>query len=359
MSIAGNKGEWSETYAFLRLLADGKLFAADEQLNRIKNMFFPIIKIIREETIGTLYEYCPNASNAEIEIYLNDEQVLHLPAKAFDAEAKNLFDEITAHGAGKGSFEVARAEAFIRSIYVNRLKAPSSDKSDINIQIHDVNTGFEKVVGFSIKSELGMPPTLLNAGRTTNFIYRVEGLDARNIAEINAIDTTRKIKDRIKTITDIGGRLVFQSMENTVFNDNLIMIDSQMPSIVAEMLTGYYCEIASDCGGLAEYVSRVNPLSHSMDFYKHKIKEMLCAVALGMKPATKWDGTDEASGGYIIVRTNGDVLAYHIYNRDAFRGYLLNNTKFESGSTSRHGYGTLYEQDGEIRIKLNLQIRFV
>jgi len=39
MGITGNKGEWSETYAFLRLLADGKLFAADEQLNRIGNMF--------------------------------------------------------------------------------------------------------------------------------------------------------------------------------------------------------------------------------------------------------------------------------------------------------------------------------
>ncbi len=359
MAITGNKGEWSEAYAFLRLLADGRLFAADEQLNRIQNMFFPIIKIIREETVGTPYEYLTNPTNAEIEIYINDEHVLRLPSKTFEGEANHLFAEIKEHEAGRGAFEVPRAESFIRSIFLNKLKAPSSDKSDINIQIHDVNTGFEKVVGFSIKSELGMPPTLLNAGRTTNFIFKVEGLDKRHIARINSIETTRKIKDRIKAISDNGGRLVFQNMENDVFNDNLIMIDSQMPSIVAKMLIGYYSEIAADCAGLAEYVIRVNPLSRSVDFYKHKIKEMLCAVALGMKPATKWDGTDEASGGYIIVRTNGEVLAYHIYNRDAFRGYLLNNTKFESGSSGRHGYGTLYEQDGQIRIKLNLQIRFV
>jgi len=52
-------------------------------------------------------------------------------------------------------------------------------------------------------------------------------------------------------------------------------------------------------------------------------------------------------------------LAYHIYNRDAFKSYLLHNTKFEAGSTSRHEYGSLYEQDGEIRIKLNLDIRFI
>ncbi|RTK92254.1 MAG: HpaII family restriction endonuclease [Rickettsiales bacterium] len=28
-----NKGEWSEFYTFLRLLADGKLYAADANLN--------------------------------------------------------------------------------------------------------------------------------------------------------------------------------------------------------------------------------------------------------------------------------------------------------------------------------------
>lgn len=55
--IRGNKGEWSEIYAFLRLLANGEIFAADEQLNRIENMFFPIIKIIREEVRGLKYEY--------------------------------------------------------------------------------------------------------------------------------------------------------------------------------------------------------------------------------------------------------------------------------------------------------------
>lgn len=29
MSLAGNKGEWSEIYIFLKLLTDGELYAAD------------------------------------------------------------------------------------------------------------------------------------------------------------------------------------------------------------------------------------------------------------------------------------------------------------------------------------------
>ena len=47
--MKGNKGEWSEIYTFFKLLADGKLYAADEKLNRIPEQFYPIIKILREE----------------------------------------------------------------------------------------------------------------------------------------------------------------------------------------------------------------------------------------------------------------------------------------------------------------------
>ena len=50
--LKGNIGEWSEIYVLLKLLGEGKLFAADENLNRIENQFFPITKILREEEKG-------------------------------------------------------------------------------------------------------------------------------------------------------------------------------------------------------------------------------------------------------------------------------------------------------------------
>ena len=78
-----------------------------------------------------------------------------------------------------------------------------------------------------------------------------------------------------------------------------------------------------------------------------------------MTPATAWDGHDEANGGYIVVTSAGKVLAYHIYNRDFFKEYLMNNTKYERASTSRHGYASLYKENGKTYIKLNLQIRFI
>jgi hypothetical protein len=43
--IKGNKGEWSEFYAFLKLLSDRKLFAADE-LKKITRSTEEIAKLL-------------------------------------------------------------------------------------------------------------------------------------------------------------------------------------------------------------------------------------------------------------------------------------------------------------------------
>ena len=352
--LRGNRGEWSEIYAFLRLLADGKIFAADADINKIELMFFPILNIIREEVKGKRYEYC--LAETAVNIYRNDDLILSLSSEQFHSEAVELLERIKASTSAFGSVET---EAFMNSIYVNKLKAPSTDKSDINIGLHDIFTGYKQVVGFSIKSELGSPPTLLNAGHTTNFIYKVCGLQPSSVEMINAIATKSKIKDRITAIRKIGGTLEYFDMYSPVFEENLIMIDSRMPIIVATMVSGYYRGVSSTCEALTNYAVEVNPLGLNAEFYKHKVKELLCAVALGMVPGTKWTGFDEASGGYIIVKTNGDVLAYHIYNRDAFKEYLLKNTRFDTPSSSRHGFGVIEEQNGQIFMKLNLQIRFI
>jgi len=48
-----------------------------------------------------------------------------------------------------------------------------------------------------------------------------------------------------------------------------------------------------------------------------------------------------------------------LYNRNEFEDYLILNTKFETASKSRHGFGEMYKEDGKYYLKLNLQIRFI
>ena len=50
-----NKGEWSEAYAFIKLIGEGKVFASDENLNKLSNKQYPIRKVFKDE-IDKYYE---------------------------------------------------------------------------------------------------------------------------------------------------------------------------------------------------------------------------------------------------------------------------------------------------------------
>ena len=46
-----NKGEWSEVYAFFKLLADGRLYCGDGHLNRYDEKYYPILEIFRPDAL--------------------------------------------------------------------------------------------------------------------------------------------------------------------------------------------------------------------------------------------------------------------------------------------------------------------
>lgn len=233
-------------------------------------------------------------------------------------------------------------------------------KTDITMQIHDPRTGHMPTSGFSIKSELGHAPTLLNASGATNFVYEVEGLDSEDVDKINAIDTRTKIIDRIKAIKSKCADFSFIEVANETFASNLEVVDSKLAELLSYALLYYYSDEVSTCVQAVEKLIENNPMSvrNPASYYATKFKKFLTSTALGMVPAKPWDGKDEAAGGYILVTTSGDVLAYHIYNRDSFEEYLLRNTKFERASTKRHGFAKLYSENGKTYINLNMQIRF-
>lgn len=352
--MSGNKGEWSELYAFMKLLSEGRIYAANERVEKIDEIFYPILKIIREEYKGQRFEYVVESENVRIEFENNC--IMTVPRSLLDDRANYLLKQIAQNS---NSFEVEEIAEFVNGIKVTKIKAPSTDTTDITMQIEDINTGYKNCVGFSIKSEIGNSPTLLNAGETTNFIYKVMGINEAQMNEINEIDTKNKIIDKMAKLKEYGATIEFCDLYNDGFKRNLIMIDSMMPQLVANMLLYYYQDDTRSCVELVKHLGERDPLGFGEEvIYEYKIKKFLCSCALGMKPAKKWDGIDEANGGYIIVKSNGEILAYHIYNRNMFEKYLLDNTVLERASTSRHKYMTLYKDGNDMYIKLNLQVRF-
>ena len=84
----------------------------------------------------------------------------------------------------------------------------------------------------------------------------------------------------------------------------------------------------------------------------------MLAFALGMTPSKAWQGKFNANGGLIVVKEDGDIVCYHFFDRNDLEDYLFYNTRFETPSTSRHNFGSIYEENGEFFMKLNLQVRF-
>ncbi len=229
------------------------------------------------------------------------------------------------------------------------LKAKSSIRSDIQKALHD---------------------PLLNSSKTTNFIYKIEGksLSENEISKVNSLfikrgdKLSKDIRGRIKAIHSSGAHLTFWKNENSTFQNNLTLIDSALPVILSEILFQFFNSTKSGMLQLVSEVSKSNPIRYDLNtkhpFYSYKIKRLLTDIALGMMPSKVWSGELDSTGGYLIVKKNGEVLCYHIYNRNDFEDYLLQNTKLDTPSSSKHDYGNLYEESGELFFKLNLQIRF-
>lgn len=357
--LTGNVGEWSEIYTLLKLLSDGKLIPGDENIEKIKDVFYPIVKILRTESNGT-FEYIVNQ---DIVISSEGIELLRIPMTTFKEKATFLLEKIKANS--DRTFAVPEIEAFMHNIKCISLKAGSGTKSDINIVIHDLRTNHQPTLGFSIKSQIGNPSTLLNAGRTTNFIYKIQGalLDDSEMNFINSINSKNKIRDRILFILKRGAKFYFTGTEQRIFSNNLQLIDSLLPEIIAEMIFNFFTEKNSEISKILNEIEKKNPLNFDLSdnhkFYEYKIKRFLTDIALGMMPSKVWTGKYDATGGYLIIKENGDVVCYHLYNRNEFENYLLNNTKLDTASSKRHGFGTIYKEKGELFFKLNLQIRFI
>lgn len=141
--------------------------------------------------------------------------------------------------ANTSTFELPEAVVLMNDYHLEKVKANSSMKSDIEAIIKDELITQSKPICFSIKSQVGGASTLLNASKRTNFIYKVHNFNG-DFNEVNNMGGSRKMRDRLQAIVEAGGVLEFSHVESAVFNRNMRVIDSIIPNILASMLVDYY-----------------------------------------------------------------------------------------------------------------------
>jgi hypothetical protein len=319
-------------------------------------LYYSVIKILQEES--KYYVYSPDI---EQDVVVKDEYGHELAKISMDR-----FVAVSEHqerkSAKERAFPVPETQEFMREVGCTKLKAPSKDKADIHIVIHDVRTGKQPQLGFSIKSQLGSASTLLNAGTPTNITYKVSDCDL-NDEEIASINAIKSHVDRVSAILAKGCTFEYYDIEHAVFKNNLVFIDCCMPEFIANCLLINTVSGKSSIKDCVEEFAASNPFkfggSNITAFYAHKMKVLLLDAALGMTPAKEWTGRYDANGGYLVVRKDGEIVCYHFYDRNDVEDYLYNNTRFERASRGRWKFGSLYRgKDNNVYFKLNLQIRF-
>ena len=348
-----NIGEWSEIYVFLKSLLDGKFSVMKADLkNKITE--YEIIKIFKKD-----YN---NTKELEFKPMLKDQKLLSI---------LNLFlNKLIS--SNQTTFEVKEIEEYAENLNFSLNKGSSNQKNDLDAIIKDCCQKISSRLGYSIKSELSSKATLLNASSHTDFIYKVENFNPKDINLINSIVTKKKLKDRYDEIIKKGGKIIPIGASSNIFSLNLKCIDGDLETLLATMLLYSYIYNTKDIKKLIDLLVKNNPLgvdiskiSNSFDYlkslYSDKLLKFFNAIAFEMFPSSLMEKSNILFGGMLIMNKEGNILLLDkIYFFDELNNYFLNNLKLDSPSSTRYHMLELKQCSitNEIYFTLNLQIRF-
>jgi type II restriction enzyme len=185
----------------------------------------------------------------------------------------------------------------------------------------------------------------VESSEPTDFKFSIVGreLSTSQIEMINSISGHSKVKKRVKELLNLSCMLDFVEVECQMFSNNLILIDSALPKIIACMVLRFYLGMSPKTSDLIVGIEEDNLLNFDISkghpFYHHKVKRLFNHIALGMLPYELW---------------KGDCSLYEETKLDNF---LINNTKFEEALKPQHDFGEVYIENKKLYINLNLQIR--
>ena len=207
--------------------------------------------------------------------------------------------------------------------------------------------------------------SLINGSKLTNFAFKLKNaLPPDLVSHINELEGSNKIQHRIASILE-HTKLEFSKIKGDTYRNNIRLIDADLERILSVCLLKYYTGSVRKISDMSTALELENPCGYErldqQPFYSYKLKKFLVEHALGMVAKDVWDGRYHASGGYIVVKADGNLVSYHLMKKNLFEDYLFSNTKFDTMSTNpRKGdFGYIYHESGEQYIDLNLMVKFV
>ncbi|MCG4736747.1 HpaII family restriction endonuclease, partial [Bacteroides intestinalis] len=349
---------------------DGKVSLGTPQVRKDEAKCWPIAMVQREEHDGTRRYYIEQENirivSGTVEktgtFTVADKEEQNIPREDFGGAAE-LILELLKTTAGSDTIEVPEGlEGFLDAINIYDLEAKTEDRTDFSVAFWHAEA---PLTGFNVRCRLSSMNPLLDGGRTANLKLEQSGIKfaTPTVNKVNALpESPTEVTERMLMIERLGGVLKYSDVADRVFRCNLLMIDLHFPRMLAEMVRMMHLDGISRVSELTERIKEINPLKikdeliNKHGFYEFKMKQFLLALALGMRPAKIYNGTDSAVEGILLVNAEGEVLCYHQSERQVFADFLYQNTRFEKGSVDKDKYGFLEKENGVYYFRLNVKI---
>lgn len=333
-----NKGEWTEAYVFMRLLGEGRIYGASENLTKDDSTYINILNIIRDEPDKILiFERYIDANIAYIKASKDGEEIKVVTAPELSEYAQDLYDKIK-NLSSNDDIDAENVQKYLESFYIDSPKANLSSsakekygaKTDIIITSEDSLDHSTTTEGFSIKSHLGSAATLFNCSQTSGFTYEIIGCTEEDMHKFNSKGDFLAI---LKAIHD-EYEIAYVKCRNEAFEQNIAIVDSRMDEILSTAIliqTGYYGSCGQNVKNVCQKLIEINPIDvkNPMMFYPAKFKDFLFDSFAGMTASSIWNGRKRLTGGYIDVSRKGDMLYYRAMSDDIFGNYLFEHTYFD------------------------------
>lgn len=359
--LTATRREWNELYVLFSLLTKGSLALGDEE-GKASARVLPVAAVVRREHDG---ERRYTVEKDHILVTGTDWEE-RFPREDFATVAGMIFNALK-QGAGTDIEAPEGVEGFLDALNIYDMEACTEDRTDLHIVFHDDSF---PPMGFRIYSRLcGMNP-LLDGGRTANLKFEQSGVRFSQPA-VNKINFTEtpdnpsEVARRMLYIESMGGILKYNDVADKIFRSNLCLIDLNIGRVLAEMVRTLHLDNISRVDELTAIIEDRNPLKIKEElirkhlYYRHKIKELLLALAMGMRPTKQYDGRESAIEGFVMVDERGEMLCYRKTERQVFADFLFTHTRLEKGQPDKDKYGYLERENRAYYLKLNLKVGFV
>lgn len=321
MAFEATKRELGELYTFFRLLADGKVFPGTPNAQREDKKCWPVALIQREEHDGTRRYYIGEEDVRIVSGTVEkdgtftasaEKKELSFPRADF-GDAAEIILHLLRNEQGE-EVEVSEGlEAFLDAVNIYDLESKTDDRTDFSVAFWSADA---PLTGFTVRCRLGRMNPLLDGGRTANLKLEQSGVKfaVPTVNKVNALpESPAEVTERMLMIERLGGVLKYSDVADRVFRCNLLMIDLHFPRMLAEMVRIMHLDGITRVAELTERIKEMNPLKIKDElinkhcFYEFKMKQFLLALALGMRPAKIYNGTDSAVEGLLLTNGNGGI----------------------------------------------------